>query len=76
MGVDFSRMPHQHSTGLPVVLHRLGKFLERQSIQDVVLGEPGASRLCDAVANFSICEVWWESVLITIFTPCCFAIRK
>ena len=19
-----------------------------------------------------MCEVWWESVLITIFTPCCF----
>jgi hypothetical protein len=36
-----------------------------------------ARRACNTPKRiFSMCEMWWESVLITIFTPCCFAWRN
>src|SRR3984893_19413977 len=43
---------HLPGRALPAMLHRLGKFLQRQGIQYVVFGEPGASRLGDSVTKF------------------------
>jgi hypothetical protein len=37
---------------LPGVLHGFGEFLGREGVEDVVFGEPGSSRLQDAVADF------------------------
>src|ERR1700681_2107766 len=43
---------HLLGRALPAMLHRLGKFLRRQGVQDIVFGEPGATRLGDSVTYF------------------------
>ena len=65
--------PSSLSTALPGVLHRMSKFLRRQGIQHVVLGEPSAPRLRDAVTQFFQVRSVVGIGVDDDFTPCCFA---